>query len=85
MISHNRKGLLSGLPNPFAATRYHSLVIDDMSLPDCLEATAISNDDMEIMGVEHRKYPIYGLQFHPESILTADGKKIIKNFLNLDF
>jgi len=84
MISHNRDGLMCGLPNPFAATRYHSLVIDDKTLPDCLEATAISNDDMEIMGVKHREYPIYGVQFHPESILTKDGKKIIKNFLSLD-
>lgn len=82
MVSHNGAGLFEGLSNPFEATRYHSLVIDD-SLPDCLEACAISNDDREIMGVKHREYPIYGVQFHPESIMTAEGRKIIQNFLKL--
>jgi anthranilate synthase/aminodeoxychorismate synthase-like glutamine amidotransferase len=83
MVSHDGKGLLKGLPNPFEAVRYHSLVIDDQSLPDCLKVCAISNDDREVMAVRHEEYPVYGVQFHPESILTKDGRKIIQNFLAL--
>jgi len=82
-IRHNSKGVLKGIPNPFIATRYHSLVINDKTLPECLEITAWSEDDREIMGVQHKEYPIYGVQFHPESILTADGMQIIKNFINV--
>jgi anthranilate synthase/aminodeoxychorismate synthase-like glutamine amidotransferase len=81
MISHDGKCLLKGLPNPFEAVRYHSLVIDDQSLPDCLHVCAISNDDREIMAVKHKEYPVCGVQFHPESMLTGEGRKIIKNFL----
>jgi len=82
MVSHNGKCLLKGLPNPFEAVRYHSLVVDDETLPDCLEVCAISNDDKEIMAMKHKEFPVYGVQFHPESMLTGEGKKIIQNFLN---
>jgi anthranilate synthase/aminodeoxychorismate synthase-like glutamine amidotransferase len=81
-IKHNGKDLFEGMPNPFAATRYHSLVIERNSLPDCLEITAES-DEGEIMGVKHKTYPIWGVQFHPESILTENGRQILKNFLKL--
>ncbi len=82
LIRHNGKDLFDGMPNPFAATRYHSLVIQRESLPDCLEVTA-TTDEGEIMGVRHRQYPIWGVQFHPESILTENGRQILKNFLKL--
>ena len=80
-IKHDGKGLLEGVKNPFTATRYHSLVGEKTSIPSCIEVSAESTDDGEIMAVRHRKYPITGVQFHPESILCEDGKKIIKNFL----
>jgi anthranilate synthase component 2 len=80
-IKHNGKGIFEGIKNPFTATRYHSLVGDRSSIPSCLEITAESIDDSEVMGVHHRIYPITGVQFHPESILCEDGKKIVKNFL----
>ncbi len=82
MIAHDGLGVFKGIKNPFRATRYHSLVGDDGSIPSCLKITARSLDDGEIMGVRHIRYPIEGLQFHPESILTSEGKKIIKNFLD---
>ena len=81
-IKHDGKDLFSGMPNPFAATRYHSLVIKKDSLPDCLEITA-ETDEGEIMGVRHKHHPIWGVQFHPESILTENGRTILKNFLKL--
>jgi len=81
MIEHDGKGILKGIKNPFRATRYHSLVGDRSTLPSCLKITAESLDDKEIMGVRHISYPIEGVQFHPESILTENGKKIIENFL----
>lgn len=81
-IRHDGKGVLKGVESPFQATRYHSLVGDREALPDCLEITAESLEDGEVMGVRHKEYPIEGLQFHPESILTDKGKKIIRNFLN---
>ena len=81
-IKHNGKDLFEGMPNPFAATRYHSLVIERASLPDCLELTA-ETDEGEIMGVRHKQFPIWGVQFHPESILTESGRQILKNFLKL--
>ena len=81
IIKHDGKGVFEGVRNPFTATRYHSLVGDRGSIPSCLKITAESTDDGEIMGVRHRTYPITGVQFHPESILCEDGKKIIKNFL----
>jgi anthranilate synthase component 2 len=83
MIKHNGKGIFKGLPDPFEATRYHSLVIDPKHVPDCLIVTAKTTDDGEIMGVQHKTYPIYGVQFHPESILTKQGMNILKNFLHL--
>lgn len=82
MISHERGKLYRGIPNPFEATRYHSLVVDRSTLPDCLRVTATTEDGRgEIMGVEHEEYPIMGVQFHPESILTSCGKRIVENFL----
>ena len=80
-IKHDGKGIFRGVDNPFEATRYHSLVGDSQAIPACLEITAESTDDKEIMGVRHTKYPIEGVQFHPESILTYSGKRIVKNFL----
>ena len=70
------------MPNPFAATRYHSLVIQRDSVPDCLEVTAETQEG-EVMGVRHKQHPIWGVQFHPESILTQNGRQIMKNFLSL--
>jgi len=81
-IKHDGKGIFRGLRNPFEATRYHSLVADRRTLPDSLEVSAQSEDDREIMGVRHRVFPIEGVQFHPESILTIHGHRIIKNFLD---
>ena len=83
MIKHNGQGIFKGLPNPFEATRYHSLVIDAKHVPECLIVTATTTDDREIMGVQHKTYPIYGVQFHPESILTKQGMNILRNFLRL--
>ncbi|MBU0761885.1 MAG: aminodeoxychorismate/anthranilate synthase component II [Candidatus Altiarchaeota archaeon] len=80
-IKHVSPKIFSGLPNPFNATRYHSLVIDKESMPSALEILATSLDDGEVMAVKHITYPIFGVQFHPESIETKDGMKIIKNFM----
>jgi anthranilate synthase component 2 len=82
IIKHDGKGVFEGVKNPFTGTRYHSLVGEKGSIPSCIEVSAESSDDGEVMGVRHRTYPITGLQFHPESILCEDGKKIIKNFLD---
>lgn len=81
-IRHDGQGVFRGVVNPFEATRYHSLVCDKNSLPSCLEVSAYSQDDGEVMGVRHVTYPIDGIQFHPESILTGEGKRIMKNFLD---
>ena len=81
-IKHNEKDLFKNMPNPFIATRYHSLVIKRDTIPACLEITA-ETDEGEIMGVRHREFPIWGVQFHPESILTEHGRTIVKNFLEL--
>lgn len=81
-VIHQEKSVFAGLPSPFTATRYHSLIIKKETLPDCLEITAETEDGV-IMGVMHKEYPIHGVQFHPESILTQDGINILKNFLNL--
>ena len=81
-VKHNGKDLFAGMPNPFLATRYHSLVIQRDTLPDVLEITA-ETDEGEIMGVKHKTLPIWGVQFHPESILTENGRTILKNFLKL--
>jgi len=80
-IYHDGKGMLRGLDNPVVGGRYHSLIIHRESLPECLEIGA-QTEDGEIMAIRHRKYPVEGIQFHPESILTPDGMKILRNFLN---
>jgi anthranilate synthase/aminodeoxychorismate synthase-like glutamine amidotransferase len=82
LIYHNGETVYKGLPNPFEATRYHSLLIERETLPDCLYITAWT-DAGEIMGVRHKEYIIEGVQFHPESILTAVGKDLLRNFLKL--
>lgn len=79
-IRHTGKGLFAGLPSPFAATRYHSLVVERASLPDCLEVTA-DLEDGTIMGLQHRELPIHGVQFHPESIASEHGHALLDNFL----
>ena len=81
-IHHNGRDLFAGMPNPFSATRYHSLVIAREQFPASLEVTAES-DEKEIMGVRHREWPVFGVQFHPESILTENGRAILANFLRL--
>lgn len=87
MTNENNSMILKGLPNKFNATRYHSLVIDPKSLPECFNIISTTQDDNKtvIMGIEHKEYPVYGVQFHPESIGTSmlNGKKIISNFVNL--
>ena len=79
-INHDGKGVFNGLPNPFSATRYHSLIVEADSLPDELEISAKTNDGL-IMGLRHKKYSIEGVQFHPESILTENGLTLIQNLL----
>ena len=81
-IHHDAKDLFANLPDPFTATRYHSLVIEPASLPECLETTARTEEN-EIMGIRHREHPIWGVQFHPESLATENGIMILKNFLTL--
>ncbi len=82
MIQHDGKTIFKGLPNPFEATRYHSLVVNRANLPDCFEISAES-DDGEIMGIRHKELAVEGVQFHPESILTVHGKDLLKNFIDL--
>ena len=79
-IKHTGKGLFSGMPSPFTATRYHSLLVERSSLPDCLEITAETAEG-EIMGLQHKQFSVHGVQFHPESIATEGGMQILKNFL----
>lgn len=79
---HEGKSVFNGLPSPFEATRYHSLIIERESIPDCLEITAWTAEG-EIMGVQHKEHPVHGVQFHPESILTIEGKKLLQNFLDM--
>jgi len=81
LIEHNGIDIFKDISNPFEAARYHSLVVDEKNLPTCLEISARSIDDREIMGLHHKEYPIYGVQFHPESILTKEGMTLIKNFM----
>jgi anthranilate synthase component 2 len=81
-IHHNNDGLFDGLPDPFYAIRYHSLVVNRVTLPDCLEVTAWT-DDGTVMGLRHREFPVQGIQFHPESFMTQGGKDILRNFLAL--
>jgi anthranilate synthase component 2 len=84
LIHHDNRGIFAGLPEPFSAIRYHSLVIKREHLPECLEVTAWT-DDGEIMGVRHKQLPVEGVQFHPESFMTEHGKEILRNFLSFPF
>ena len=84
MIYHVKNELFAGVPNPFEATRYHSLIAKKETLPDCFEITATTKQD-EVMGIKHKEYPIYGVQFHPESILTREGPRIVDNFLGIKY
>ena len=81
-IHHDGQGVFHDVPDPFTATRYHSLAVEEESLPSSLQITARAEDG-EIMGVRHKDYPVHGIQFHPESILTEEGMRILENFLNL--
>jgi anthranilate synthase/aminodeoxychorismate synthase-like glutamine amidotransferase len=83
LIRHDGRGVFEGVKNPFCATRYHSLVADPTALPSDLVVTAVSSDDSAVMGVRHTSYPIEGVQFHPESVLTSAGDRILENFLAL--
>ncbi len=84
MIYHKHSPLFTGVPSPFEATRYHSLIVAESSMPDSLVVTAFT-DDGEIMGMQHKEHPVIGVQFHPESILTPFGPRILKNFLDSQF
>jgi anthranilate synthase/aminodeoxychorismate synthase-like glutamine amidotransferase len=81
-IRHDAKGVFRGLPNPFEATRYHSLIVEKSSVPDCLEISADTSEG-EIMALRHREHPVHGVQFHPESILSKEGKDLLANFLRI--
>ncbi len=83
LIYHGNTGVFKGLPNPFSAIRYHSLVVEREGLPDCFEITAWTDDD-EIMGLRHKQYPVEGVQFHPESFMTEVGKDLLRNFLKME-
>jgi anthranilate synthase component 2/para-aminobenzoate synthetase component 2 len=83
LVTHDGKTVYKGLSNPFVATRYHSLVAEQSTVPDCLEVTSRSEDG-EIMGLRHKKYRVEGIQFHPESILTVEGKDLLRNFLTVE-
>ncbi len=83
-VTHDGKGVFSGLPSPFDAMRYHSLVVDRETLPDCLEITAVTDQD-ELMGIRHKTLAIEGVQFHPESIMTPDGVQLLKNFISPEY
>ena len=83
-VSHDGKGVFSGLPNPFDAMRYHSLVVSKTDLPECLYVTA-KTDQGELMGLRHKSLPVEGVQFHPESIMTPDGIQLLKNFMSPDY
>jgi anthranilate synthase component 2 len=81
LIEHNGRGVFRGMSESFAASRYHSLVVAEQGLPDDLEVTARTREDRIIMGLRHRRWPVHGVQFHPESILTGEGHKLLRNFL----
>jgi anthranilate synthase/aminodeoxychorismate synthase-like glutamine amidotransferase len=83
-VEHDGKGVFAGIPSPMEVMRYHSLVVEPSSLPDCLEVVAVASGNRnEIHGVRHKKHPVYGVQFHPESVMTPNGKQLLKNFLEL--
>ena len=83
MIKHDGRTIFQGLDSPFEATRYHSLAVREENLPDCFEITARTVDRGELMGIRHKQYPIEGVQFHPESFLTEEGKKLLSNFMRM--
>jgi para-aminobenzoate synthetase component 2 len=83
MINHDGKGVFRGLPNPFPAIRYHSLAARPETVPECLEVSARTDNNI-IMGLRHREYPVEGVQFHPESIMTEVGKDLLRNFLEME-
>jgi anthranilate synthase/aminodeoxychorismate synthase-like glutamine amidotransferase len=83
MVEHDGKGVFKDLPNPFEATRYHSLIVKEDTLPDCFEITARSTDQKELMGIRHKEFAMEGVQFHPESFLTGEGTRLLKNFMAL--
>ena len=82
VIEHDGRGIFTGIAEPFVASRYHSLIVSDEALPQELEVTARTKDDRAIMGLRHRSWPVYGVQFHPESILTGEGHRMLRNFLD---
>ena len=82
LVYHDRKNVFKGVSNPFTATRYHSLIVENKGLPSCLEVIATTKEN-EIMAMRHRNLPVWGVQFHPESIMTAEGMKILRNFISL--
>jgi anthranilate synthase/aminodeoxychorismate synthase-like glutamine amidotransferase len=82
LIQHDEKGVFQGVKNPFAAVRYHSLAVQREKLPDCLDISAVTENKI-IMGLRHRQFPVEGVQFHPESIMTGEGKRILENFLRI--
>lgn len=82
-VEHDDQGVFAGVENPFTATRYHSLLVREESLPDCLVSTSHTTEDGVLMGIRHREYPVEGVQFHPESFLTTAGQQILRNFLKL--
>lgn len=83
MIEHDGKTIYSGIDNPFEATRYHSLIVDEKTLPECFEITARTTDMGELMGIRHKEHIIEGVQFHPESFMTTEGPNILRNFLEM--
>ncbi len=83
MIEHDGRTIFAGLDNPFEATRYHSLIVKEDTLPDCFEITARSTDRKEVMGIRHKEHPVEGVQFHPESFLTGEGTKLLRNFMKM--
>lgn len=83
-VEHDGRGVFAGLSMPFDAGRYHSLVVSDDGLPECLEVSARTRPDGIIMGLRHRDFPVHGVQFHPESVLTEEGRELLRNFLSLE-
>jgi len=81
LVRHDGRGLFAGLPDPFEAGRYHSLVVATRDWPAALDVSATADDDGVVMGLRHRQYPLHGVQFHPESVLTGDGRRLLRNFL----
>jgi anthranilate synthase/aminodeoxychorismate synthase-like glutamine amidotransferase len=83
-VTHDGTGVFAGLPSPMEVMRYHSLIVERDSMPKCLEITAVAQDDpREVHGVKHREHPVYGVQFHPESVMTPNGKALLQNFLEM--